>query len=166
MALILARTCHWINFTSSLVSLQTSIYTPALLFYSKGIKLKNKVFSDHPVTDHIQWWCKSGDTTHNRYDWLKANIGSQLVRSGWIWLYVWLGTCNLTQKTVYIYVTKSHWQSAVDTCITNIQKIIHLIQEHSGCKITILEIPTYYISKYNKKQRHSSAKQFVSQDNN
>jgi len=43
----------------------TTTYTPALLSDSKGIKLKNKVFLDHPVTQHIQWWCKSGDTTQN-----------------------------------------------------------------------------------------------------
>ncbi|CAC5370325.1 unnamed protein product [Mytilus coruscus] len=142
----------------------TRAYTPVLLSDSKGIKLKNKVFSDHPVTQHIHWWCKGGETFQNRYDWLKANLSSKLTTTGNIWLYVWLGTCNLTQKDGRYISLRSTDNSTVDKCVEYIQKIINLKKEHPSCKITILEIPIYSISKYNKSLRHPSPEQFESQD--
>ena len=139
-------------------------YTPAFLSDSKGLYLKNKTVVNHPVNQHIRWWCKSGATIENRYHWLKDNLESQIKLHGNIWLYVWLGTCNLTQKdNRYISLT-SYDNSEVDKVKENLIRITELIKEHPGSKVTILELPVYSISRYNKTRRHPDSQKFEDQD--
>jgi hypothetical protein len=44
------------------------------------------------------WWCKPGATVEQQYHCLQNNIYDKLLETVNFWLYVWLGTCNLTQK--------------------------------------------------------------------
>jgi hypothetical protein len=36
-------------------------YTPILLSDSKGIRLRDQVIANHPVTRHTRWWCDSAN---------------------------------------------------------------------------------------------------------
>jgi hypothetical protein len=41
---------------------------------------------------------KSGAKIEDSTQWLKSNISKKIINHGDIWLYVWMGTCNLTSK--------------------------------------------------------------------
>jgi hypothetical protein len=41
---------------------------------------------------------KSGAKIKDSTQWLKSNISKKIINYGSIWLYVWMGTCNLTSK--------------------------------------------------------------------
>ena len=141
------------------------IYTPAILSDSKGLYIKEKIFSNHPVNQHIEWWCKRGATTEQQYKWLKDNIRDKIETLGSIWLYVWLGTCNLTQKDGKYINIRSYDNSSVETVETNLQNIIDTVAQYPSCKLTILEIPTYSIVQWNKKHHHKNPDNFKDQDN-
>jgi hypothetical protein len=46
----------------------------------------------------IVWLPKSGAKIEDSTQWLKSNISKKIINYGDIWLYVWMGTCNLTSK--------------------------------------------------------------------
>lgn len=45
----------------------------------------------------IKWWNQSGRTTKQGLKWLQDNLDTKIVHLDNISLYVWLGTCNLTE---------------------------------------------------------------------
>jgi hypothetical protein len=53
---------------------------------------------------------------------------------------------------------------SIETILEYIQKIIDLIKEHPGCKVTILEIPAYTIVSWNKHSGHKNSEKFTEQD--
>ena len=136
-------------------------YTPILLSDSKGIRLRDQVIANHPVTRHTRWWCDSGAYKQRQYLWLKRNLDRQFSSTGTAWIYVWLGTCDLTQKdNKYIAIRSPESDTSIETILEYIQKIIDLINEHPGCKVTILEIPVYW----NKHSGHKNPEKFTEQD--
>jgi hypothetical protein len=81
-----------------------------------------------------------------------------------IWLYVWLGTCDLTTKNKK-YVALTHDDDrAIEYAIDYLGKIKELIKEHPGCIVTFLEIPVYSIQEWNKKAGHKTPENFAEQD--
>jgi hypothetical protein len=49
----------------------------------------------HDVEKQIVWLPKSGAKIEDSTQWLKSNISKKIINYGDIWLYVWMGTCNL-----------------------------------------------------------------------
>lgn len=138
-------------------------YTPVVLTDSKGNRLKSKV--DHQSEKEIVWWAKSGDKIKDRYNWLKDNLDHKLISIGNIWLYVWLGTCDLTSKNKkYISITTQEGNDTVDHILSYFNKILDLVKTHPNCRLTILETPIYSISKYNKHLGHKDTESFQEQD--
>jgi hypothetical protein len=66
---------------------------------------------------------------------LKRNLDRQFPNTGTAWIYVWLGTCDLTQKDKkYIAIRSPESDSSIETILEYIQKNIDLIKEHLGAK--------------------------------
>ena len=70
---------------------------PIVLTDSKGNWLKRQISDE--IENQIIWQAKCGARVEESTRWLKNNIANKIIRHGDIWLYVWLGTCNLTRKT-------------------------------------------------------------------
>ena len=69
-------------------------HQPIILTDSKGNYLKK--YACHDVEKQIVWLPKSGAKIEDSTQWLKSNISKKIINYGDIWLYVWMGTCNLT----------------------------------------------------------------------
>jgi len=137
-------------------------HTPVILSDSKGKYLEKKV--SNSIEKSIKWWIKSGDTCKKDFEWLETHLKSKHRRIGNIWLYVWLGTCDLTTKNKkYIALTANN-DSAIDKASKYLEKIRDQVHKFPGCKVTFLEIPTYSIVEYNKHQGHKSPNDFKDQD--
>lgn len=123
---------------------------PVLLSDSKGVHLQEQA-THHPVERQIEWWCKKGSTIKNSITWLKKNIERKIYFLGNISLYVWLGTCNLTTKDKNYNISISCWNDdVINEIIEGYHEILTIIREYPNCKVTILELPIYSISHYNK----------------
>ena len=80
---------------------------------------------------------------------------------GNIWLYVWLYTCDLTSKNKkYIYLPSQEGNDTVDHIASYFNTILDLVKTHPNCTVTVLEIPIYSISKYNKHTGHKDTEPF------
>ena len=94
-------------------------HKPVILADSKGKRLEEHIY--HDIDKEIDWNSKGGAQVEGSTNWLRRNIARKIIRYGDIWLYVWLGTCNLTtknQKNNFISLT-----SETDDEIDNIPYI-------------------------------------------
>ena len=80
-------------------------YTPIVLADSKGFLLKR----EESVSDwmRFEWVGKSGLTTEGGLRLLRAELTRKINEQGKYWVYVWLGTCDLTNKSGK-YISLNH----------------------------------------------------------
>lgn len=116
-------------------------YTPVVFSDSKGNWLKNHVNRSHSVEKEIIWWCKSGAKIADRLKWLQTTLNIKTRELGAIWIYVWLGTCDLTSYNKKYISINTYTDETIDYLIDYYNKIIELVQQYDSCKITILETP-------------------------
>jgi hypothetical protein len=140
------------------------IHTPVVLSDSKANWLKHHAKGTHPVEKEIIWWSKSGAKIKDRLNWLKSVIVQNISDLGPIWIFVWLGTCDLTTyNKKYISIT-THNDDTINYIAEYYQNIVNLVQHYENCKITILETPVYSIYNWNKHRRHKTPEEFKNQD--
>ncbi|KAK3088908.1 hypothetical protein FSP39_025302 [Pinctada imbricata] len=96
----------------------TKTHTPAVLTFKGKWLLKTLA---HKSESTAKWWYKSGDTCKDGYKWLKSNFKSKVKKLGDIWLYVWLGTCDLTTKKAILNYTKPDIVIGIESCLKGIQ---------------------------------------------
>lgn len=137
-------------------------FTPVVFSDSKGKYLEKKVADKHER--EIKWWTKSGVNTNEGYIWLQNKLKSKIKKIGNIWLYVWLGTCDITSKHKKYISLASEDDQSVSTAYNNIQKINDLIKQFPNCRVTFLEIPIFSIKEWNEHKKHHTPDQFKDQD--
>ena len=135
---------------------------PALLGDSKGCCIK-KVLKYESEADFL-WWSEGGAKVEASTQWLKRNIARKIINHGDVWVYVWLGTCNLTTKgKKYISLT-SETEEEVCNIEKKLKEIVKIVQKYPGSKVTILETPIYSIVKWNREKGHKDPDTFAEQD--
>jgi len=139
-------------------------HQPIILTDSKGNYLKK--YACHDVEKQIVWLPKSGAKIEDSTQWLKSNISKKIINYGDIWLYVWMGTCNLTSKNKKYISLKSENDEEVDKIISKCNEIIKIINRYPGTKVTFLETPVYSIKNWNESKGHKDPNVFVEQDEN
>ena len=137
-------------------------FTPVVFSDSKGKYLERKVDDKHKR--EIKWWIKSGENTSEGYSWLQNKLKSKIKKIGKIWLYVWLGTCDITSKHRKYISLESEDDQSVSTAYNNIQKINELVKQYPNCRVTFLKIPTFSIKEWNEHKKHNTPDQFKDQD--
>ncbi|CAG2245593.1 unnamed protein product [Mytilus edulis] len=127
----------------------TQQLTPAILSDSKGSYLRDQVVNKSDR--NIIWWCKGGATIDDRYHWLKSNIVKKIEQLGNISVYIFLGTCNLTSKNKTGEITlTSQQEHFTDEIISKLGQFVTLFKKYPSSKLTILEIPVYSITEWNR----------------
>ncbi|VDI54956.1 Hypothetical predicted protein [Mytilus galloprovincialis] len=139
-------------------------YTPVVFSDSKGNWLQKHTKRSHTVEKEITWWCKSGSKITDRYYWLKSNLQQKILELGPIWIYVWLGTCNLTSYNKKYISINAHDDESINHLVEYYNKIIELTKQYNNCKITILETPVYSIYHWNCHRKHKTPEEFLEQD--
>ena len=141
---------------------QRKIATPVVLADSKGNYLRHEVLHEHET--NIVWWNKPGARVEERLHWLEQNIDAKLEQHGPIWLYIWLGTCNLTSKNKQYISLHPQIESELENIQSCFQRFLTIIQSKPGCRVTFLETPIYSIEVWNRTKHHKSPETFVDQD--
>ena len=140
------------------------IATPALLSDSKGLCLKGQISTK--LDKEIRFWCKGGEQTADSIAWFKQNIEFKLRRHGKIHLYVWLGTCDLTDKSKRTGLTsiRSKDDTTVNYLLEKYKELIDFTKRYSNIEVTILELPVYCVSKWNKTKVRADPSKFKEDD--
>ena len=79
-------------------------------------------------------------------------------------LYVWLGTCNLTEYAHPFIRLRNNINEIITDTKTDFHEIVKLFVHYPGCKLTLLEIPPFSIYEWNKKHKHTDSEQFINDD--
>lgn len=139
-------------------------YQPVLLSDSKGNYLRSHESDHGPQT--IIWDCKGGRTTVDCLNWLKTNLKRLIDQNGKVRIYLWTGTCDLTNKQGKFISIKSNLADCTSGLKDNLRAIQALVQkpENSDAKITFLNVPYYSIGEWNKKKGYGDTELFKYHD--
>jgi len=96
--------------------------TPAILTASKAKYLIEHCSSE--IESQIRWRYKSGQSTEKGYNWLQRNIEKEIGHLDNIHIYIWLGTCDLTDYDG-TFVRLSTDENSVHSLLDKYQKCIH-----------------------------------------
>ncbi|CAG2226102.1 unnamed protein product [Mytilus edulis] len=132
---------------------------------AKGTKLQSQFV--HSQQSNITWWCQRGRTIQQSIAWLKANLDTEIQLIGDIWLFVWIGTCNLTsidKNTRYISLSSFDNTEIIQQITQGYKEIINLLAKYPNCRVTFLETPFYSIINWNTKQHHKDPSVFSEQE--
>ena len=94
--------------------------------------------------------CESGTNTTGAINTLRSNFINLIQEYSHIWLYVWIGTCDLTQldsSTRYITL-KSESNTVIQKLKSEFELIYEILNQYHGNKITFLELPFYSIEYF------------------
>ena len=138
-------------------------YVPAILADSKAKHIKKHRSTGIDID--IKWWYKGGSTIQKSLDWLKRNLSYKVRKHVNISLYVWLGTCDLTQLDGKYTKLRADDNSTVDYLEQKYNELLAFVQQYPTVKVTILEVPVYSIVEWNKSKGHKDPQTFSEQDN-
>ncbi|CAG2255479.1 unnamed protein product [Mytilus edulis] len=139
---------------------------PVILSDSKAKYLANTIdWSSHP-DNKIFWWWKSGADTETQFTWLKDNLESKIqeLSSQHFTIYIWLGTCDLTEKTGKFIKLRSSNNERVNYICETYKQIYKFLSDYPTIKVVFLELPYYSIYLWNLFQQHPEPEQFRVQD--
>jgi len=88
----------------------------------------------------------------------------KIIEHGDIWLYIWIGTCNLTSKNKNYIALRSQTNAEIEYIKTIYKEIIEIIKKYPGSKLTFLETSIYSIKKWNAGKGHKNPETFNEQD--
>ena len=139
---------------------------PVILSDSKGNYLREVVDPAAHPENKIYFWCRRGTRVYQQYEWLKENFNTQLqqIGSNQITLYVWLGTCDLTEKSGQYIKLRSNNLSAVNAVCKGFKDIFDFIRQFSTVTLIFLEIPFYSVYLWNLFHKHPEPEKFRQQD--
>jgi hypothetical protein len=98
--------------------------------------------------------CESGTNTTGTINTLRSNLINLIQEH---WLYVWIGTCDLTQldaSTRCISLKSSESNTVIQKLKSETELIYEILNQYPGNKITFLELPFYSIVKWNSVHNH------------
>ena len=127
--------------------------TPVLLSDSKGRYLQDEIGRFGGIENDILFWCKSGATCRDQYDYLVRKLETKLQSHPAIVLYIWVGNCDLTEKTGPVISLKTLDSSTVRQITDCYRDIYNFVSRFPTVELVFLEIPPYSIFHYNKRNQ-------------
>lgn len=127
--------------------------TPIILSDSKGRYLRDEIGRFDGIENDILFWCKSGASCREQYDYLVQNLENTLQHHPAIVLYVWVGNCDLTTKSGPIIELKNRDSSSVKQITDCYREIYDFVGRFPTVELVFLEIPPYSIFHYNDKNQ-------------
>ena len=132
-----------------------------LISSSKGNYIKPHSDILYSVNYNVEFVCRGGATFPEQFCWLQRNLHYRVRTYSQIVLFIWLGTCDLTQKHgKFIQLKHCTEEEAVNYFIYQTTRFMSYVSHFPSVKIVFLEVPPYSISEWNKYKGHTSPDQF------
>ena len=132
---------------------------PILLSDSKGYTLERHC--PHKEFPQFVLWCKRGARSKDLVDIASRKIGPALRRFRHITIYVWIGTCDITERTddnppkiKLRYETESDCLSEIST---QYKRLIDIVNSYEGAVLKFVELPMICTQAYNKSQGNAES---------
>ena len=135
---------------------------PIVLSDSKAKYLEREVnWSKHPE-NKIFWWYEKGADTERQLNWLKSNLEQKFeeLSSRHFTLYIWLGTCDLTEKSGKFIQLRSENNDRVKHVCDTYKEIYKFIANFPTIKLVFLELPYFSVYLWNLYKEHPEPEQF------
>ena len=110
----------------------------------------------------VEFWCQSGLQKRKTIDHLERRLESRGLASTLI--YIWLGTCDITNTEGNITQVRCCNNTVVDTVTTQYRRIVNIVSRFNEIKVKFIEIPCYLIVAYNQHKGHKNPDIFKDQD--
>lgn len=139
---------------------------PVILSDSKGGSLEAVVDPQSHPENKLRFWYRRGKGVHEQYEWLRDNLQSELAKLGTshITLYIWLGTCDLTEKSDKFIKLRTDDSTTVDSVCRGLKDIFDFTRQFPTITLVYLDIPYYSIYLWNLFHEHSDPEPFRQQD--
>lgn len=138
---------------------------PILVSDSKGNYLKGHSDIIEEFGYSFEFACKGGARFQDQYYWLNRNLHKLVQKYGDLVLYVWLGTCDLTNRRGrFIDLRHTDDNTAVSYIKFQIDRFVSYISFFPTVKIVFLEIPPYSIEHWNRSKGHCRPADFHEND--
>lgn len=133
-------------------------WTPIIISDSKGRYLKE--FSKQR---DIVFIYKGGWTSSNLFSYLHKNLRKLLHKYKKISVYIWVGTCDFTEKIRRFVRLRSKQPEVLERLCSNLWGIKDICVS-SKIKLTFLQCPFYSIQRWNNYKGHPDSESFKSDD--
>ena len=150
---------------------------PILLSDSKGRGLEEHASLIENFGYHIEFQYKGGARLLESFCWLKRNLTAKVKQYGHIVLYIYLGTCDLTEikyqnvkigdrykRVRYCDLRYQKDSVAVDYIKQQLRKFRCFISRFPTVQLVFLEIPCYSLEQYNRYLRCPNPESFHQND--
>jgi len=122
---------------------------PILVSDSKGLTLRNYCPDFKFPFEH---WCIPGARTKKLTDLIKERTEKALQRYGKFLIYLWAGTCDITNKCGKEIRLRNKDNTTNDNIIKEYKRIIKYLEQYgSDVIIKIVDLPVLSIEKWNTK---------------
>ncbi|MCG8033532.1 MAG: hypothetical protein JAZ03_15335 [Candidatus Thiodiazotropha taylori] len=160
-----------INFNGTLTK------QPLLLSDSKAKYVLDYKYLIEDLGYFIDFQYRGGARFLDLYFWLQRNLHFKVQQYGNLVLYIWLGTCDLTEKKsvfekygsrkkkiTYVDLRHKNDEFAIAYVRQQIDKFCQLVSHFPSVQIVFLEIPCYSIEQYNKHLKAPNPESFHDKD--
>ncbi len=132
---------------------------PVLFTDSRGRNLQNAANPYCYPENKIHFWYSSGKGVKSQYETLERDLNAkcQELESTHLTLYIWLGTCDLTEKQDSGFINlRSQTNVTIVNHISEYYKKIHRFvrEKFPDINMVFLELPFYSIYLYNLYHGH------------
>lgn len=140
--------------------------TPILLADSKGHYINNEIVDTSQL--NIQFINHSSTRLRDSIDFVDKNLYKRTKRFKNTHVYVWIGNCDITRKDGrYLTLRFSNADTLAAYMKDKLEKLVVAIQntrkKHKPA-VTLLEIPNYSISEFNKSRGHPNPQIYYEED--
>lgn len=135
--------------------------TPILVSDSKGFTLRDAC---NRYEFPLESWCFAGAKTEVLVNLIESRIEKALKRHQYIIIYLWAGTCDLTEKRGKFINLRHHSNKSVNNIVEQYNRALKLVRKYKGAEIKFIDCPILSIVKWNKSRNHQNPAKYKSED--
>ena len=136
-----------------------------LISSSKGNYIKPHRDILRAINYKLRFVCRGGATFAKQFRWLESNLEFLVHRHNQVVVIVWLGTCDLTEKSEkFISLRHSTDDAAFQYVTSQVVRFCSFAEKFPSVKLVFFEIPPYSIVEWNTYQGHENPVEFHADD--
>ena len=161
-AMSLSKLQHFVEKPLPTRANHSQISVPILISDSKGRYLERNFTRDSLV--NLKFNCVSGRTTKQGIDILERDLPSYLEQFSSVIIYVWLGTCDVTDKIGNFIYAKPEQSQPVNFILSQYSRAINIVNSYENCRIKFIEVPPISITDFNCTRTGCNSDEYRLQD--
>jgi hypothetical protein len=136
--------------------------TPIIVSYSKAYTLRNNC---HNSEFPFEVWSIPGGRTRELVNQIEDRINKAVRRHGKIIIYLWTGTCDITEKINKFKHIRNDSYKTVDDILYEYKRAVKIVNRYKPqATIKFIDCPILSIQKWNKYKGHKKPEKYKDED--